>query len=465
MSKLAKTGSASALALMSLGLWSGFGLAGPALAQEFDDDEIVVTATRREQALQDVPIAVSAFSSEDLDRLNVTSTNDLQRIAPSLVISTSTSETGGSTLRIRGVGTTGNNAGLEGAVGVFIDGVYRQRAGLALQNMFDIARIEVLRGPQGTLFGKNTSAGALSIVPNLPSMQHEFAAEFTAGNYGNMDFEGMVNIPLSEQFAIRIAGAAQVRDGVMDGVIFDNNGIVGYQDFNNRDRELVRVMALYEPNNAITWRLTADYSNKDEACCASPYSFYAPTNVSRLLAGPIGGATVPANQFERVALVNEAPVERTEEYGISSHLSIDLSSDVTLNTIAAYRRFRSNNNADVDFGPADILRQRIPAVQQLTSFEASLTGDFGRLDWLVGAFYAEESIDSTNSTIYGVDTGRYVAAGWAGPSIPFRRTRSHADRRSAPPISTAIPSAAATCRIFSNRTARPGRSLRTTRFS
>src|SRR4029079_11631416 len=114
-----------------------------------------------------------------------------------------------------------NNAGLEGAVGVFIDGIYRQRAGLALQNLFDVSRIEVLRGPQGTLFGKNTSAGALSIIPNTPSSENEFEAQLTAGNYGNLDFTGMLNIPLSPQFAVRVAGAVQTRNGLIDGVIVD----------------------------------------------------------------------------------------------------------------------------------------------------------------------------------------------------------------------------------------------------
>jgi iron complex outermembrane receptor protein len=428
MSKLANASGVSALAILSLGMW--LSPAAPACAQQTGQDasqqgasqdegnEIVVTATRREQALQDVPIAVSAYSSEDLARLNVTSTNDIQRIAPSLVISTSNSETGGSTLRIRGVGTTGNNPGLEGAVGVFIDGIYRQRAGLALQNLFDVSRIEVLRGPQGTLFGKNTSAGALSIIPNLPSRENEMEGQVTFGDYGDLDFTGMLNVPLGPQFAVRVAGTVQTRDGVIDGVIVDNTGIVRHEDFNTRDRRLLRAMALWEPNNDFSWRITADYASKDEACCATPYSFYLPTNPSRRLDGPVGGVTIPTDPFDRVSYVNEAPVERTEEWGVSSHLTFDLSDSATLNAIAAHRRFASHNNADVDFGPADILRQRIPAVQTLDSLEANLTGSFGRLDWLVGAYWSHEQIESSNATIYGVDTGRYVGALLGGTIDP-----------------------------------------------
>lgn len=465
MSKQAGSSSVSALALLSLGIWTGLGLVGSAAFAQDEGNEIVVTATRREQALQDVPIAVSAFNNEDLSRLNVTSTNDLQRIAPSLVISTSNSETGGSTLRIRGVGTTGNNAGLEGAVGVFIDGIYRQRAGLALQNLFDVARIEVLRGPQGTLFGKNTSAGALSVVPNLPSAEHEFSAQLTLGNYQNMDVQGMVNIPVNDQLAFRIAGAAQVRDGVMDGIIVNNSGVVAEQDFNNRDRELIRAMMLYEPSNTVSWRITADYADKDEACCATPYSLYAAANPSRRLAGGVGGVTIPASQFDRIAYVNEAPVERTEEWGVSSHLSIDLSDAMTLNTIAAYRRFTSQNDADVDFGPADILRQRIPATQELTSVEANLTGTAVSSTGLSAPSgrMKRSTARTPRSTArrQAIMSVRWLAA----LSTRTRRTDSRPAPGFAPSTETRPPTLleAATCSTSSCRTAIRGRSSPTIR--
>ena len=419
---IAKLGTrlASGIALTVFAQTAAF--AQTAQPQVTDDTEtsgdIIVTATRREQALQNVPVAISAYNTEDLSRLNVTSTSDLQRIAPSLVISTSANETNGSSVRIRGVGTTGLNAGLEGAVGIFIDNVYRQRAGLALQNLFDVQRIEVLRGPQGTLFGKNTTAGAISIVPSTPSAQREMLAQVTVGNYGNKDFQGMANIPVSEKLALRISGDMQVRDGFIDGIIVDNVGVVAKQDFNNRDRKLVRAMALFSPNNAITWRITADYAEKDEACCAVGYSLYAAANPSRLFAGGVGGVTMPTSQFDRLTYVNESPVERTIEWGVSNHLSIDLGDSVQFKTVAAYRRFKSRNNADVDYGPADIVRQRVGATQQMTSIESSLSGTHGRLDWLFGMFWSHEQIDNLNATLYGTQTGAYVGALLGGVITP-----------------------------------------------
>ena len=123
-------------------------------------EEIVVTGTKREASIQVVPIAVSAFRGEDLRRRGIQDLEDLSQVSPSLQVYSSNSESNGGTIRIRGMGTTGNNPGLEAAVGTFIDGIYRSRSGQAFSDLLDVDRIEILRGPQGTLFGKNTSAGA-----------------------------------------------------------------------------------------------------------------------------------------------------------------------------------------------------------------------------------------------------------------------------------------------------------------
>jgi len=131
-------------------------------------EEIVVTATKREESIQDISIAVSALQGEDLQNRGINDINQLQQVSPSLQINTSNSTTNGGTMRIRGVGTTGNNVGLEAAVGFFTDGIYRSRSGQGLNELIDVQRIEVLRGPRGTLFGKNTSAGAVHVISNRP---------------------------------------------------------------------------------------------------------------------------------------------------------------------------------------------------------------------------------------------------------------------------------------------------------
>ena len=149
--------------------------------QPIDTSDIVITATRRNQALSDVPMAVSAITAQQLEYTGATDIRQLNQVSPSLLVSSTTSEGGAAVARIRGIGTVGDNPGLEGSVGVFIDGVYRARAGMALTDLGPLDRIEVLRGPQGTLFGRNTSAGLISIITAKP--------RFTPEVGGQLDFQ------------------------------------------------------------------------------------------------------------------------------------------------------------------------------------------------------------------------------------------------------------------------------------
>ena len=216
-------------------------------------EEIVVTATKREESIQDVPIAVSAFTGDDLEKRGVTDLYGLQEVAPSIAIYNSNSTSNGGSIRIRGVGTTGNNPGLEAAVGTFIDGVYRSRAGLAFNDMVDIERVEVLRGPQGTLFGKNTSAGALSISTKKPEFETNGSLSVGAGNYDLNTVKGHANFAASETLAFRVAGSWQERDG-----FYEN--IEGGDAYDRRDRYTIRLQALWQPSDALSARLIYDYT-------------------------------------------------------------------------------------------------------------------------------------------------------------------------------------------------------------
>jgi iron complex outermembrane recepter protein len=175
---------------ISLLVTTAMGLfASPVMAQDAqgDDtasgDEIIVTATLREADVQDIPLAVTAVSPQTLERQGVVDIKTLSSISPSFNIQSSQTETQGTSIRIRGVGTTGNNTGLESSVGVFIDGVYQSRPGVALGDLVDLERLEVLRGPQGTLFGRNTSAGALNVITKRPNLTK--TEGFINVTYGN----------------------------------------------------------------------------------------------------------------------------------------------------------------------------------------------------------------------------------------------------------------------------------------
>ena len=175
--------SASAVVLSSL-------VAGAAYAQDTDADEatvdaIIVTAQKREQSLQDVPIVVTAVSEQQLEDAGIKDIKDLTVLTPGLLGTSTASETV-TTARIRGVGTVGDNPGLESSVGVVIDGVYRPRNGVGFGDLGEMERIEVLKGPQGTLFGKNTSAGVINVITKQPSFTFGAEGELTAGNYGQL---------------------------------------------------------------------------------------------------------------------------------------------------------------------------------------------------------------------------------------------------------------------------------------
>ena len=147
-----------------------------------DTGDIIVTATRRNEALSNVPLAVSAVTAETLRNSGASDIRGLTQVSPSLLVSSTSSEAGAGGARIRGVGTVGDNAGLESSVAVFIDGVYRSRTGVGLTELGPVDRIEVLRGPQGTLFGRNASAGLISIITAKPKFNTEVSGELTAGN-------------------------------------------------------------------------------------------------------------------------------------------------------------------------------------------------------------------------------------------------------------------------------------------
>src|SRR6478672_10508722 len=232
--------------------------------QPVDTGDIVITATRRNQALSDVPMAVSAVTAENLRNTGATDIRQLNQVAPSLLVSSTSSEGGAAVARIRGVGTVGDNPGLEGSVGLFVDGVYRSRAGVGLTELGPLDRIEVLRGPQGTLFGRNTSAGLISIITAKPRFTSEAHGQVDVGNFALRRFEAGINMPFSDTVAGRIDGVYVKRDGFL-------HDVVSGRDINDRKRWLLRGQVLFQPSDNLSFRLIADYSHRDEECCGATY--------------------------------------------------------------------------------------------------------------------------------------------------------------------------------------------------
>lgn len=231
----------------------------PVAAPDEDDGVIIVTATRRAQDVQDIPLAVTAISPQALENQNVVGIQQVTTLAPSFSSSQAQTSSGSVVLRVRGVGTTSNNIGFESAVGIFIDGAYQSRPGVALSEFVDIERVEVLRGPQGTLFGRNTSAGALNITNKRPELD-EFGGFVNAqyGNFNEISLQGAVNVPLvQDTLALRLTGAFRERDGFLDVVDASGNKI---GETNTADQWLIRGQLGFESEGGVRGRLIADYS-------------------------------------------------------------------------------------------------------------------------------------------------------------------------------------------------------------
>lgn len=394
-------------------------------------EEVVVTATGRAQAAQDVPIAVSVVGAEQLENAGVSDIRGLRQVTPSLQVTTGQSAATGVVLRIRGIGTAGDNPGFEPAVGVFIDGVFRARAGVALSDLPPIDRVEVLRGPQGTLFGRNTSAGALSITTQGPSFDLGGYVEGSYGNYNEVEIKAGVTGGVTEQLAVRVDGGYHKRDGYITD---PNTG----RDFNNVDRWFVRGQAKFETTN-VTFRLIGDYAQTDEACCGALNSGsgfellpsgrdtstngvlgFITSNLIEALAGTpaLGGAVGrdgivrPFNREGRQMATspNRNLTEKVKEWGVSGQLDWNLG-DVTLTSITAYRDWRAVRSQDIDFSGADRAYRDgyRTGIKDFTQ-ELRLKGSAfdGKLDWLVGGFYLNEKLNLTDVVRYGTQADQYV---------------------------------------------------------
>jgi outer membrane receptor protein involved in Fe transport len=398
-----------------------FGFAGAANAQTQDTpttvDDIIVTAQKREQSLQDVPIVVTSLNQEALENAGVRDIKDLQILTPGMTVTSTTTEAS-TTVRIRGIGTVGDNPGLESSVGVVIDGVYRSRNGVGFGDLGELSRIEVLKGPQGTLFGKNTSAGVVNIITEAPSFTPGYNAEFTAGNYDALGVSGSVTGPITENLAMRLYAARRVRDGFNDIDLGDAAITAGQRsvtDDQNQDFGTVRGQLLWLPNDATSVRVIADYSKRSEYCCVGTQIRTGPTYpfVDALSNGtgqrPPASAAYGVLPFSRTAYANRGTEQDIEDMGVSVEANIDVPwfGGATLTSVTSARSWETVNGADVDFTGADFLYRVNDGdfgykVENLTQ-ELRLAGATDRLDWLVGAFVTREDITRTDSMYLGAD--------------------------------------------------------------
>ncbi len=364
-------------------------IAAPAMAQQ---DEIVITATKREQTLQDVPIAVSVVSSDTIEKASIQDIGDLQSIVPSLRVTQLQSSTN-TNFVIRGFGNGANNPGIEPSVGVFIDGVYRSRSASQIGDLLDIQRVEVLRGPQSTLFGKNASAGVISVVTAKPSFEWGGFAEATLGNYDTRILKGRVTGPLGDNLAFSLAGSVRQADGYFEVINLNEN-------INNRDRWDVRAQLLFEPTDNFSVRIIADQSKIDEECCGVANLVNGPTGA---IITALGGNIYTGDPFDRRNYLNYLPNNAVKNKGYSGHVDWEFE-NFSLTSITAYRKQSAAFDYDTDFTSAALIAEN-SANQNIDTFtqEFRITSNGGGMvDWLVGGFYFDETVKYDNSLTYDV---------------------------------------------------------------
>lgn len=353
-------------------------------------DEIVVTATKREQTLQEVPVAVSVVQEDTIQNAQIIDVFDLQSVVPSLQVGQNQSSQN-TTFSIRGFGNGGNNVGIEPSVAVFIDGVYRSRSAGAIADLSEIERVEVLRGPQSTLFGKNASAGVVSIVTQSPQFEAQGKVEITAGNFDQRIVKAYVTGPLLDSLAYSLEGTFNQRDGFVEN-------LSGGADLNDRDRWSVRGQLLLEPTNNSSFRLIADYDELDEVCCFAGNALAGPTLP---IIQALGGNVVPNDIFARQAFQDVLPTNEILNSGVSLQGDIDFE-NAKLTSITSYRRRNVDENIDADFTslPAIGANPQIIDFETFTQ-ELRLSGETDRLGWLVGGFYSDETVRADSFISYG----------------------------------------------------------------
>jgi iron complex outermembrane recepter protein len=386
--------------------------ANPALAQttpaaeapQADDagieaEEIIVTASKREQTLQDTPISVAVASKQQIEQSQIRDLIDLQTLVPSLKVGQLQSSANTNFI-IRGFGNGANNPGIEPSVGVFIDGVYRSRSAAQIGDLPNITRVEVLRGPQSTLFGKNASAGIISIVTAEPKSVFGGSIEAVYGNFNSVIVKGDITGPITDTLAFSLAGNYNNRDGFARDLNLN-------ADINDRNRYSVRGQLLFEPNSDLKIRLIADFDNIDEVCCT----------VANVVDGATGGAVravggrINSNQpFSRRSFNNFESINDIDNYGVSGQINYNLTDTLSLTSISAYRAVDSLTNQDSDFTSADLIGSNL-ATTKIDTYtqELRIASDFdGPLNFLVGGYYFDEKIDFKNRLTFGRDFRNYV---------------------------------------------------------
>jgi len=350
-------------------------------------DDVVVTARRQTEKAQDVPIALSVVTGATLQKTGSFTLTDLQTQTPSLVAYQSNARN--SSIGIRGIGVSSAADGLDTSVGVYVDDVYLGRPGMALEDLIDIDQLEVLRGPQGTLFGRNSSAGVLNITTSKPRFSFGATGEVSIGDYGYNQERLTVTGPLiDDELAFRLTAFNTKRDGYLPNT---TTGVAA----NSVGRTGVRLQFLATPSSKVSVRVIAEYSDENDTCCVTSYKSIPPSTITAATAHTLKAFSelgfVP--QVNLTSTANNSPQNMlTDQSGLSTEVNWDLGwGDFT--SITAGRYWHFDPLQDSDNTPLDIIQVNVAQTHDWqTSQEFRLASKPGRFNWQAGVYLFNQNL-------------------------------------------------------------------------
>ena len=362
-----------------------------AMAQTAPQDEaatvedIVVTARRTEESAQRTPLALTAFSGQTLERTGAQQVTDLQGAVPNLNIVQGRGSSNSTNIYIRGVGQPDALQTFDPAVGVYVDDVYYSRIRGTQFDLLDLERIEILRGPQGTLYGKNTIGGAMKLVSRRPGQTFRARGSVSAGDYDLLDVQGAVSGPITDGLAFGLSALHSERGGYVTDPVTD-------AEYNDKNSTAVRGTLAWDPTDAIQIDLTADYS-KDDAGLTVGQATNSLTYLTGGVVYPVA-SPLPEYNFQTRTTPGLPNETRLETSGVSLRASWDLSEALTLKSISSYRRLETDDYIDFDATELEIADALVAVDQDQVSQELQLTYDSGPVTAVGGLYYLKENVTS-----------------------------------------------------------------------
>lgn len=352
-------------------------------------DRITVTARRRNESIQDVPVAVSAFGEDQLKDLQASDVSGLQGAVPNLNIVQGRGSANSVNVFIRGIGQPDALQTFDPGVGMYVDDVYYSRINGSMFSLFDVQQVEVLRGPQGTLYGKNSTGGAIKITTRNPFDHSGGAAELTLGDYGRQEVRAYASGQLSDTVAASIA-AASVRN---DGYVRDT---VTGRHYNNDDTQAVRAKVAFRPSDSFRATLSIDHTEQDVApTLGRPMAPLRQTDFVRGIVVLQPGETGEWNHRSQTSLLPPGHGQKLEHSGASLSMEWDLNTQWLLKSITSYRKLKTNSFIDIDASEFELGDVLVALDQDQTSQEFQLQYDNGsNLQATFGAYYMKENVPS-----------------------------------------------------------------------